>query len=303
MPDVIAADLRVLFCGINPSLYSAAVGHHFARPGNRFWKALHESGCTERLLSPFEDADLPAAGIGITNVVERATAAAAELSTSELRQGVQCLEDKVARFRPAAVAVLGLQAYRTAFARRGAGIGPQPEMMHGARLWLLPNPSGAQARYQLGDLVRVFRELREAGWPRPRSRVRWLVDGMNVVGTRPDGWWRDREGAARKLVDRLRCYQDQSGEPVTVVFDGRPRSSLVDARVRVRFAARGGRNAADDEIVRMVESDDEPSGLVVVTSDLDLADRVRSRGAGTASAGSFLRRLDRAAAAGRPASR
>lgn len=289
VPDVIAPDLRVLFCGINPSLYSAATGHHFARPGNRFWPALHRSGLTERLLSPFEDGALPEAGLGITNLVERATAGSAELSAAELRSGARHLEDRVGRYRPAAVAFLGMQAYRIAFRRRDAALGPQPETIHGAHQWLLPNPSGAQARYQLGDIVAAFRELREAVSP----RVRMIVDGMNVIGSRPDGWWRDRDAAMRRLVARLTHYQEGSGEPVTVVFDRRPRDDLTGAPVGVAFASRSGRNAADDEIVRMVAAETDPATLQVVTSDAGLAERVRAAGAGVVSAGSFLRRLDR----------
>ncbi|MQA86188.1 MAG: G/U mismatch-specific DNA glycosylase [Streptosporangiales bacterium] len=295
VPDVIAPGLRVLFCGINPGLYSAAVGHHFARPGNRFWKALHEAGFTERLLSPFEDTALPARGLGITNLVDRATAGAADLSAAELQRGVGRLEDKVRDYGPAAVAVLGMHAYRTAFGRRHARIGPQPETICGAHLWLLPNPSGAQARYQLADLVDILRELRETVWSAARSEdrsaIRWLVDGMNVIGTRPDGWWRDRDAAVRRLVHRLERHQDSSGEPLTVVFDGRPPADLADASVQVRFAPRRGRDAADDEIVRMVETDRDPGSLRVVTSDSTLAARARAGGAGVVSAGSFLRRL------------
>lgn len=299
VPDVIAPDLRVLFCGINPGLYSAAVGHHFARPGNRFWRALYESGFTERLLSPFEDAALPARGVGITNLADRATAGAADLSAAELRRGIEHLQDKVNEYRPAVVAVLGMHAYRTAFGRRHARIGPQPEGISGARLWLLPNPSGAQARYQLGDLVDLLRELREAAWSTDgspdstRDAVRWLVDGMNVIGTRPDGWWRDRDAAVRRFVGRLARDRDASGEPLTVVFDGRPVRDLTAAAIQIRFAPRGGRNAADDEIVGMVEADRDPRSLRVVTSDAALAERVRARGAGVVSANSFLRRLDR----------
>ncbi len=162
VPDVIAPGLSVLFCGINPGLYSAAVGHHFARPGNRFWKALHRSGFTDRVLSPFEDGALLGVGVGITNLVERATAGASDLSAAELRQGTRRLEPKVARHRPAVVAFAGMQAYRTAFARPRARMGPQQATLCGSRLWLLPNPSGAQARYQLDDLVGVFTELRAA---------------------------------------------------------------------------------------------------------------------------------------------
>lgn len=162
VPDVIAYGLRVLFCGINPGLYSAAVGHHFARPGNRFWKALHGAGFTARELSPFEDGELVAAGLGITNLVERATAGAGDLNADELRAGARVLEGKVARYRPGVLAFVGMQAYRVAFRRPGAVLGEQPERLGGTRLWLLPNPSGAQARYQLDDLVEVFGHLRAA---------------------------------------------------------------------------------------------------------------------------------------------
>ena len=162
IPDVIAPDLRVLFCGINPGLYSGATGHHFARPGNRFWKALAGAGLTDRLLAPPEQADLLAAGIGITNLVARATATAAELSTEELQAGAQALAAKAARWRPAWVAFVGLGAYRTAFARPRAAVGPQPETIGGARVWLLPNPSGLQAHYQLPELIAAFQALADA---------------------------------------------------------------------------------------------------------------------------------------------
>lgn len=159
--DVIAPGLDVLFCGINPSLYSGAVGHHFARPGNRFWKALHGAGFTDRVLSPFEERQLLGAGIGLTNVVNRATATADDLTPDELREGARRLERKIRRYRPAWVAVLGLTAYRSAFARPRAGIGPQPERLSGARVWVLPNPSGRTAAYQLPALIEQFRRLRE----------------------------------------------------------------------------------------------------------------------------------------------
>lgn len=162
--DVVRPDLHILFCGINPGLRSAELGQHFARPGNRFWKALHASGLTDRLLSPSEQADLLAAGIGITNLVTRASAGAAELTAAELRDGALRLERRVEVLRPRIVAVLGLAAYRTAFARPGASIGEQPERLAGARLWLLPNPSGLQARYQLPEMAELFGELaRSAG--------------------------------------------------------------------------------------------------------------------------------------------
>jgi TDG/mug DNA glycosylase family protein len=160
--DVIAPGLRVLFCGINPGLYSGAVGHHFARPGNRFWKVLHRAGFTDRELSPFDDRKLLDVGIGITNLVNRTTAAAAELDPAELRRGASRLSRKVVRYRPAFVAFAGMGAYRTAFRRPDAAVGRQPETLSGAAIWLLPNPSGAQAAYQLDDLVREFRALRRA---------------------------------------------------------------------------------------------------------------------------------------------
>src|SRR5437879_5065074 len=141
LPDVIAANLRVLFCGINPGLYTAAVGHHFARPGNRFWPALHRSGFTDRLLSPFEERRLLQLQIGITNVVARATAAAAELTKEDFIKGGGRLRAKVRRYRPRVVAVLGVGAYREAFARPKAVIGEQDERVGDARVWVLPNPS------------------------------------------------------------------------------------------------------------------------------------------------------------------
>lgn len=155
-----APDLRVLFVGINPGLYSGAVGHHFARPGNRFWKALQLSGFTERILSPFEEDELLEHGIGVTNLVLRATATAAEVGREELRAGARSLERRVGRIRPRIVAFLGVGAYRTAFERPDAAVGPQPESIRGSRIWLLPNPSGLNANYQLPALVGWLRELR-----------------------------------------------------------------------------------------------------------------------------------------------
>jgi TDG/mug DNA glycosylase family protein len=152
----------VLFCGINPGLYSGAVGHHFARPGNRFWPALHLAGFTPRQLSPFEERELLPLGYGITNLAQRATAVADELTSGELLAGRQRLEDRVRRFRPRMVAVLGIGAYRTAFARPDAVLGRQEEGLEGSGLWVLPNPSGLNAHYQLDDLARLFRELRQA---------------------------------------------------------------------------------------------------------------------------------------------
>jgi TDG/mug DNA glycosylase family protein len=162
IPDVIAPDLLVLFCGINPSLYSAAVGHHFARPGNRFWPALLGAGFTDRLLSPFEDALLLERRLGCTNLVERATARAGELTPAELSAGAAGLIQRVSLYRPAWLAVLGVSAYRSAFGIRAARTGEQPETIDGTRVWLLPNPSGLNAHYQLQGLVDEFHALRLA---------------------------------------------------------------------------------------------------------------------------------------------
>jgi double-stranded uracil-DNA glycosylase len=160
--DVIGPGLRVLFCGINPGLYTAAVGHHFARPGNRFWPALYQSGFTDRLLSPFQERELLQLQIGITNVVAHATAAAAELTKDDYIRGGKNLRAKVLRYRPRVVAVLGVGAYREAFARPRAIIGEQDEQIGAARIWVLPNPSGLNANYQLNDLAKLFEELRRA---------------------------------------------------------------------------------------------------------------------------------------------
>jgi len=159
---VIAPNLSVLFCGINPGLYTAAVGHHFARPGNRFWRVLHEAGFTDNLLSPFQDGTLLASGIGITNLVARATATAGELGSSELREGARLLEAKVVAMQPRMVAMLGMQAFRTAFGFPAARPGLQSALMGRAHVRLLPNTSGLQAHYQLADLVALFKELRVA---------------------------------------------------------------------------------------------------------------------------------------------
>jgi double-stranded uracil-DNA glycosylase len=165
IPDVLpepGADFRVLFCGINPGLYSAATGWHFARPGNRFWPALHLSGFTPRLLAPREQDLLPAFGLGITNLVARATAQASELDSAELRAGGEHLAALVRTHRPRIVAIAGVTAYRTAFGRPRASTGPQPEFLSGARLWVVPNPSGLNAHATIPLLTQAFRELREA---------------------------------------------------------------------------------------------------------------------------------------------
>jgi len=162
VPDVIAPGLRLLLVGINPGLYSGAVGHHFARPGNRFWKTLHAAGITDRILSPFEEHDLLRRGVGITNFVERATATADKLDNDELHQGVGRLVEKIRHHRPGTVAFLGLTAYRTAFGRPRAVVGPQDDEVGGARAWLLPNPSGLNAHYQPPALAELFHEAWQA---------------------------------------------------------------------------------------------------------------------------------------------
>lgn len=160
--DVIAPDLRVLFCGINPGLYTAAVGHHFARPGNRFWPALYAAGFTDRLLSPFDERELLKSGYGITNVVQRATATADMLTKEEIVAGGERLRAKVLRYRPKVLAILGLGAYRAAFNQPKATVGRQPDLIGNTVLWILPNPSGLNANYQPAALARLFRELKQS---------------------------------------------------------------------------------------------------------------------------------------------
>ncbi|MEV4348159.1 G/U mismatch-specific DNA glycosylase [Actinoplanes sp. NPDC049596] len=162
IPDVVGPNLRVLFSGINPSLYSAATGHHFARPGNRFWPALHRSGFTDRLLHPSEQFELPAMGLGITNVVARATARADELTPGELRDGGERLAENVRKVAPRILAVLGVTAYRAAFGRPKAKMGLQPEEVGGVPVWVLPNPSGLNAHYTVDTLAEAFAALRVA---------------------------------------------------------------------------------------------------------------------------------------------
>ena len=162
VPDIIAPGLRVLFCGINPGLYTAAIGHHFGRPGNRFWPVLHRAGFTDRLLSPYDERELLALGYGITNVVDRATAAAEELAAEEYAEGGRNLAAKLRKYRPAVLAVLGVGAYRAAFNRPKAKVGQQDDPLEGAAVWVLPNPSGLNANYQMDRLVEVFTDLRRA---------------------------------------------------------------------------------------------------------------------------------------------
>jgi TDG/mug DNA glycosylase family protein len=162
IPDLLGPDLRVLFSGINPSLYSAATGHHFARPGNRFWPALHRSGFTPTQLHPSEQGQLPALGLGITNVVARATARADELTPAELLAGATHLTALATKWQPRYLAILGITAYRTAFAKPKAAMGPQPHAMAGVPIWILPNPSGLNAHYTIDTLAEAFAELRAA---------------------------------------------------------------------------------------------------------------------------------------------
>ncbi|GIE46704.1 mismatch-specific DNA-glycosylase [Amorphoplanes nipponensis] len=170
IPDLVGPGLRVLFSGINPSLYSAATGHHFARPGNRFWPALHRAGFTPALLHPSEQGTLPGLGLGITNVVARATARADELSPAELVAGGRLLTQLVTTWQPRYLAVLGVTAYRAAFGRPKARIGPQEETVGGVPVWVLPNPSGLNAHFDLQGLSTEYARLRHAVSDPPADR-------------------------------------------------------------------------------------------------------------------------------------
>lgn len=160
--DLIDDNLKVLFCGINPGIWSGATGFHFAKPGNRFWKTLHLSGFTERLLHPSEEHELLENGYGITSLCKRTTARADELIAEEFIEGGKTLVKKIRRYKPRFVAVLGIGAFRLAFASPKAKLGLQKDKIGGTRLWLLPNPSGLNAHYQLDDLAKLFGELRQA---------------------------------------------------------------------------------------------------------------------------------------------
>ncbi|MGW7200173.1 G/U mismatch-specific DNA glycosylase [Streptomyces chryseus] len=162
VPDVAAGGLRVLFCGINPGLMSAATGHHFARPGNRFWPVLHLSGFTPRQLKPAEQDELLSYGLGITNVVARASARADEVSDEEFREGGRVLTEKVELLRPRWLAVVGITAYRTAFGERKATVGPQERTIGATRIWVLPNPSGLNAHWTARTMAEEFARLRAA---------------------------------------------------------------------------------------------------------------------------------------------
>jgi TDG/mug DNA glycosylase family protein len=170
LDDLLEPGLRVLFCGINPGLYSAATGCHFARPGNRFWPALHAAGFTTWRLQPWEREAMLAAGIGVTNLVRRATVGADELAPAELRAGARRLARKVARFRPRVVAIVGIGAYRTAFDRPRATLGRQEETIAGAMVWVLPNTSGLNANHRPADFTRAFLALRRAAARTTRRR-------------------------------------------------------------------------------------------------------------------------------------
>jgi TDG/mug DNA glycosylase family protein len=171
LEDIVGPDLRVLFCGINPGLYSGATGWHFARPGHRFWKGLHGAGFTDRVLHPSEQALLPDYGLGITNLARRTTATADELTADELRAGAERLRALVRQWKPDWLGVVGIAAYRTAFDAPAAVVGRQDLTIDATRVWVLPNPSGLNAHYQVPELVAAFRELREAAFERQTSRA------------------------------------------------------------------------------------------------------------------------------------
>ena len=160
--DLIDYNLKVLFCGINPGIWSGATGFHFAKPGNRFWKTLHLAGFTNRVLLPSEEHELLELGYGITSFCKRTTARADELATKEVIEGGKLLIKKIEKYKPENLAVLGIGAYRTAFQQPKAKLGLQAEKIAGAKVWLLPNPSGLNAHYQLPDLAEVFGELKKA---------------------------------------------------------------------------------------------------------------------------------------------
>ncbi|KPI28187.1 Uracil-DNA glycosylase superfamily [Actinobacteria bacterium OV320] len=152
----------MLFCGINPGLMTAATGHHFARPGNRFWPVLHLSGFTPRLLKPAEQQELLSYGLGITNVVARATARADELTAREYQDGGRLLAQKVTRLKPRWLAVVGVTAYRAAFDDRKAAVGPQERVIGDTRVWVLPNPSGLNAHWTAATMAEEFARQRVA---------------------------------------------------------------------------------------------------------------------------------------------
>lgn len=160
LPDLLRPDLEVVFCGINPGLYSAAIGHHFGRPGNRFWPALYAAGFTPRLFTGFDDRQLLDLGFGATNIVPRTTASADELAREELIRGARSLRRKLLELQPRFVAILGITAFRAAFQQPEAMGGLQPESIGSTRIWVLPNPSGLNAHHPPAVLHRLFTEFR-----------------------------------------------------------------------------------------------------------------------------------------------
>lgn len=162
VPDLIDHGLDIVFCGINPGLYSGATGRHFAKPGNRFWKVLHQAGFTNRQLQPWEEDELLASGYGVICFCHRTTARADELSREEVVEGGERVVKTIEKYRPRILAVLGLGAYRMAYNKKEAGLGLQDKTIGDTRVWLLPNPSGLNAHYQIADFVRLFRELKQA---------------------------------------------------------------------------------------------------------------------------------------------
>jgi TDG/mug DNA glycosylase family protein len=209
IPDVLPAEgdpLRVLFCGINPGLYSAATGWHFARPGNRFWPALYQSGFTDRQLHPSEQAELARFGLGITNIAPRATAQAAELTDAELRAGADRLRALIADRRPSYVAIAGVTAYRAAFARPRAAIGPQEDRLGAARLWILPNPSGLNAQWTVPRITTAFRELREAVERQAEMRIGVFLHGTAIMHAAAATV--EREERVRQVRDRDAIVRD-----------------------------------------------------------------------------------------------
>jgi len=163
--DLIDFNLKVLFCGINPGMWSGATGFHFAKPGNRFWKALHFGGFSDRILHPSEEHELLESGYGITSFCKRTTATAAELSNAEIVAGGKLLVKKIKKYKPQFLAVLGIGAYRTAFNQPKAKLGLQNETIEATKIWLLLNPSGLNAHYQINDLAKLFGELKQAVEP------------------------------------------------------------------------------------------------------------------------------------------
>lgn len=156
--DILAPNLNVLFCGINPGRSSAHSGFHFAHPGNRFWKVIHLAGFTRKQLRPEEEQQLLETSCGITMLVERPTVQASELAAQELREGGVRLQDKVMRYQPRALAVLGKEAYKRAFGQNKVEWGQQPNISGDTQIWVLPNPSGLN-RASLEELVEAYRQL------------------------------------------------------------------------------------------------------------------------------------------------